>query len=172
MFRTKLNILAGIVLIGSTVTAYAEPVCSNGTIGSGATQTLTYNLDASMRSHFTLESDQQDVVLEIADDAGNVACVTSLPNPGYQTCGWQPAEGATYTAKILRPLPTTVANASDAAIPEADDDSQSNNVGQGSPSDASVADENTTATTEQVVLIEAAAMAPDANYTLCSDQSE
>ena len=126
MFRAKLNILMGIVLISSTAgvapqVAYAEPVCSSGVVASGATQTQTFTLDASMRSHFTLEASEQDVALEVVDDANNVACATSLPNPGYQTCGWMPVDGAVYTARIMRPLPTNVANASESPIPVADD---------------------------------------------------
>ena len=178
MFRAKLNILMGIVLISSTAgvapqVAYAEPVCSSGVVASGATQTQTFTLDASMRSHFTLEASEQDVALEVVDDANNVACATSLPNPGYQTCGWMPVDGAVYTARIMRPLPTNVANASESPIPVADDASASNNVGQGSAADATVeaGADSGSATSNPVVVTPAVAPA-EATYTLCSDQSE
>lgn len=182
MFRTKLNILASIVLISSTAAlgsqeASAEPVCSTGTLASGAAKTQTFTLDASMRSHFTLETDQQDVALEIVDDARNVACATALPNPGFQTCGWMPVEGAVYTARILRPLPTTAANVADAPIPAADDETASHNIGQGSAADASEssasADDGQSGNNATPVVVVAAPTATvDANYTLCSDQSE
>ncbi len=177
MFRTKLNILLGIALIGSTAgvapqVAYATPVCSTGTVASGAIQTQTFTLDSTMRSHFTLESDQQDVALEVVDDAHNVACATSLPNPGFQTCGWMPEDGAVYTARIMRPLPTTVANASEQPIPVADDTTESNNVGQGSATDSSVETSGDAGTTNEPVVVVAAAATAAANYTLCSDQSE
>ena len=178
MFRAKLNTLLGIVLISSAAgvapqAAYAQPVCSSGVVASGATQTQTFTLDASMRSHFTLEASEQDVVLEVIDDANNVACATSLPNPGYQTCGWMPVDGATYTARVLRPLPTTVANASESPIPVADSASASNNVGQGSASDSSVEDgaDSGSSTANPVVVVAQGAPA-EATYTLCSDQSE
>jgi hypothetical protein len=177
MFRAKLNILAGIVLIGSTAgfvpqVAFAEPVCSTGTVASGATQTQTFSLDATMRSHFTLESDQQDVALEVVDEANEVACATSLPNPGFQTCGWQPTEGATYTARIMRPLPTTVANASEDPIPVADDQNESHNVGQGSATATSVSDSTAGGSSTNAVVVVNSGPVTDANYTLCSDQSE
>ncbi len=179
MYRAKLNILAGIILVSATAglvpqVAYAEPVCTPGTVASGATQTLTYTLDASMRSHFTLEASEQDVALEVVDDANNVACATSLPNPGFQTCGWMPVEGAVYTARIMRPLPTTVANASESPIPVADSATESNNVGQGSASDISATEstEAQSSVAEQPVVVQSAATAAEASFTLCSDQSE
>lgn len=179
MFRTKLNILAGIVLISSTVglvpqMAYAEPVCTEGTVETGATQVQTFTLDASMRSHFTLETNQQDVVLEVMDDERNVTCATSLPNPGFQTCGWQPVQGAVYTARVMRPLPTTVANATDQPIPDADTATASNNVGQGSAAATSVTETTTSTAAGAVtpVVLESADTPVIANYTLCSDQSE
>jgi len=179
MFRAKLNILVGIVLISSTAgvapVALADPVCTSGAVASGATQTQTFSLDSSMRSHFTLTSDQQDVVMEVVDDSNNVACATALPNPGYQTCGWVPANGAIYTARIIRPLPTTVANASESPIPVADDSHESNNVGQGSAAAVSVtssAEAASATSTDPIVVVVPTTAAVDANYTLCSDQSE
>jgi len=178
MFRTKLNILVGIVLISSSAgiapAAYAEPACTTKFLASGETLALNYTLDPAMRAHFTMEADQQDVVLEIVDGSNNVACATSLPNPGYQTCGWQPTGGALYTARIMRPLPTTVANASEDPIPLADSDNESINVGQGSAASSSVTSTDTSASTGSAapIVVVPTAAAAQAKFTLCSDQSE
>ena len=136
MFRASTRILAGIVVISSTAgivpeVAYADDVCNAGSIAAGEMQSFPYSLTSSVRAQFTLDSEAQDVVMQITDDSNNVACQTSLPNPGHQTCGWMPAEGASYVVKVLRPL--TASAAADIAAPAGDDNATNN--GQGAAAD-------------------------------------
>ncbi len=181
MYRASTRILAGIVFISSTAglvpqVAYAEPVCSNGTIAVGATEKFTFNLDSSMRAHFTLDADKQDVAMQIVDDAKNVACRTSLPNPGHQTCGWMPVDGAVYTVNIIRPLATDLIDASADVIPIADDSGDGANVGQGSAAGSSTQGGNTDdplagGSGAPVVVVDSTGVA-DAGFILCSSQDE
>jgi hypothetical protein len=182
MFRASTRILAGIVLISSAAgfapeVAYADDVCTSGSIKAGATTTFTYNLDASKRSHFLLDTDQQDVAMQIVDDANNIACQTSLPNPGHQTCGWMPVEGAVYTVTLLRPLATTAADAASAPIPSSDESGEVVNIGQGAAADASASTDNSDspanpAATPVAQVITPMLPPPDATFSLCSSQAE
>ena len=184
MSRASTKILVGIALISSIAgsfpqAAYAEPICNSATLAVGGSHSFEFAIDDTMRAHFTLESDQQDVALQINDQDGNIVCKTALPNPGYQTCGWMPEAGATYSVATLRPFATNLVDASAEVIASGETEGATN-IGQGSgggSSQGGTEGENVAAAgseTEGSVaqIVEPVLAAADATITVCNSQEE
>lgn len=142
MLRGRKKILVGIVLLSSVSAlapeiAYAEDVCNAGSVDSGASQSFTFTLDSSVRAQFILDTLATDVSMSIVDSTGAVACKTSLPNPGHQSCGWMPSGDGLYTVDVTRTAAATpvVSTSSD------DEDAAPANIGQGTIVEGDVSNE-------------------------------
>ena len=142
MLRGSKKILVGIVLLSSVSglapeIAFAEDVCNAGSVESGANQSFNFTLDSSVRAQFILDTVAPDVSMTIVDSTGAVACQTSLPNPGHQSCGWMPSGDGLYTVEVARAAATTpvVSTSSD------DEDAAPPNIGQGTIVEGDAANE-------------------------------
>lgn len=88
--------------------AYAEDTadCSAGSLKSGDTSDVTFDLDSAEVAQLTLDSEAHDLMMQVVG-VDNGACDAAVPNTGHQECKFRPTDSGSYTVRISRmPLPT------------------------------------------------------------------